>query len=74
MEKIMEFFFQDHGKVREFYLQSVKMSNFEKVRENRSWSGIFFLLDYIFIVVESLLKIIQLKKLLPGPPYAFLPP
>ena len=43
MEKVMEkIFFQDHGKVREFCLQSVKMSNFEKVRENQSWSGNFF--------------------------------
>ena len=44
MEKVMEkkFFFQDHGKVREFYLQLVKMSNFEKVREYQSWSGNYF--------------------------------
>ena len=41
-------FFQDHGKVREFCLQSVKMSNFEKVRENQSWSGNFLLLEYTY--------------------------
>ena len=35
-------FFQDHGKVREFCYKSVKISFFEKVRENQSWSGKFF--------------------------------
>ena len=49
MEKVMEkIFFQDHGKVREFCLQWVKMSNFEKVRENQSWSGNFHLFFYTF--------------------------
>ena len=49
MEKVREKkIIQDHGKVREFCLQSVKMSNFENVGENQSWSGNFFLLEYTY--------------------------
>ena len=69
MEKVMEKKFQDHGKVREFSLQSVKMSNFEKVRENQSWSGNFLLLEYTYSS-----QICNKDHLLPGPPSAFLPP
>ena len=37
MEKVMEkIFFQYHGKIREFCSQSVKMGNFEEVRENQN--------------------------------------
>ena len=48
MEKVMEKKFQDHGRVREFCLLSVKMSNFEKVRENQFWLGNFLLLEYTY--------------------------
>ena len=43
-------FFQDHGKVREFCYKSVKMSFFETVRENQSWSGnvLFFIFIFYF--------------------------
>ena len=41
-------FFQDHGKVMEFCYKSVKMSFFEKVRENRFWSGNFLFFILIF--------------------------
>ena len=43
-------FFQDHGKVMEFCYKSVKMSFFEEVRENQSWSGnfLFYILIFYF--------------------------
>ena len=44
-----KFFFQDHGKVMEFCYKSVKMSFFEKVRENQSWSGNFLFFIFIFL-------------------------
>ena len=39
---------QDHGKVMEFWYKSVKMSFFEKVRENQYWSGNFLFFIWIF--------------------------
>ena len=46
--------FQDHGKVREFCCKLVKMSFFEKVRENQSWSGNFFYFLFLFGKFSSL--------------------
>ena len=57
-EKVREKKIQDHGKVREFCYKSVKKSFFEKVRENQSWSGNFYLFIFFFTFV---LKSIFLK-------------
>ena len=50
-------FFQDHGKVMEFCYKSVKMSFFEKVRENQSCSGnfLFFILIFSFVLKTFIL-------------------
>ena len=54
-------FFQDHGKVMEFCYKSVKISFFEKVRENQSWSGNFFFFVFLFFVFSFILKISSLN-------------